>query len=77
MITDTDVKKLKRTFATKKELHKSENRLINVIESVANTIITEIRKELRSEIGSLRTEIAGVLKNHETRITLLEKKDLN
>lgn len=51
MITKTDRELLKedfkKVFATKKELKKTEERLIEVVESVGNVVVKEIRAEIK------------------------------
>ena len=71
MITDIDVKKLKKIFVTKEELKQTEKRLLNSLVEFKDSILKEIidlRDDVRVVIG-----YRDMLEDHEQRLTKIEK----
>lgn len=85
MITDADIKKMKKVFATKEELNKLDSKMdrgfIEIIDFIVETK-NDIMKELnnfRGEFNEFRNEMRdinrgnqSILNNHESRIAHLE-----
>ena len=72
MLTNSDINKLKETFATKDELQMAKNDLKNDLVNFKDAILHEIlamRDELSIVLG-YREQI----ENHEHRLEKLEKK---
>lgn len=55
MITDADVKKLKRTFATKEELEKLDSRTAEGFLNVQNQL-----NEIKEDISGMKGDISGI-----------------
>lgn len=78
MITDADVRKLKRTFVTKEELNSSQKKLINELDHKLNKN-TERIIEAVSDMLSTKADREDIevyqrqLDNHEDWILTLEK----
>ncbi len=71
MITDIDVKKLKKIFVTKEELKQTEKRLLNSLVEFKDSILKEIidlRDDVRVVIG-----YRDMIEDHEQRLTKIEK----
>lgn len=75
MIDERDIKKLRKEFATKNEVHNIvQNAVKDLIEYISisqQSMKVEIVRDIRQAI---REEIAPVLFNHESRIRNLETK---
>lgn len=85
MITDSDIKKLEKTFATKAEFHALDRKidgvdkkldrsiveLVSFIGEVKESIMNELR-DFRGEVRSNTSHIQSMLDNHESRISHLE-----
>jgi len=82
MITDSDIKKMKKVFATKVELKAEagvlDKKIDGSIQEVLNFIVetkNDIMKELndfRQEMRDINRNYQSTLNNHEARITHLE-----
>ncbi len=70
MITDADIKKLERVFATKKELADTTNSLRRDIVDFKDSILSEIIK-LREDIEVV-IGYRDMIENHDQRIEKLE-----
>lgn len=68
MLTKEDKKWIKNQIGS--TIDKSENRIMQAMESIANTII----KEVNSNIDKLRIDTKAVLDNHERRLGKLEDR---
>lgn len=87
MLTNKDISKLEKKFATKKDLknhptndylRKLTDELIEFITISNEATKKEIIDELGGQIKQLAKEVSSVLTNHEGRIRVLEKhSDLN
>lgn len=78
MITDADIKKMKKVFATKEELKtlnsKMENGFIEIIDFIGETrveIVGIMTKQLE-ELKDITRRHQMTLENHDSRITHLE-----
>ena len=87
MITDSDVKKLKKVFTTKTDLKKelgayaTKNDLHDSLRSMTDELVDLIRishretvREIVGEIKNMREELSGIVTNHGERIGSLEEK---
>ncbi len=77
MLTKADFKELEKKFVTKNEFKNTTTNIVNLIESVANTIITELTGEIRefkAEMREFREEMRAIISNHEHRLDRLEDK---
>lgn len=77
MITDADIKKMKKVFATKDELAETTKELIKLIYSVKSELkadIVDFKDSILSEIIKLREDITVVIgysdriEDHDQRI---------
>lgn len=79
MITDADIKKLKKVFATKEELSKMDMKLDGTFDLLRGDI-TSFKDQILHEIIKLREDITIVvgyrdmIEDHETRIGKIESK---
>ena len=66
MITDADVKKLKRVFVTKDEFSNLKNDIVDFKDSILSEII-KLREDIEVVIG-----YRDMIENHDRRIEKLE-----
>jgi hypothetical protein len=72
MLTKTDWKKLKETFATKEELKEFKTEILAAIISFKDVILHEIQG-LREDV-TIVTGYKDQIEDHETRIETIEKR---
>lgn len=74
MITDKDIEKLKKVFATKDELNGCFKSFAKEIIDYIDSSHQGLHKEMTEYVQTLAKEISSVLTNHEGRIDKLEKR---
>lgn len=68
MLTKEDKKWIKNQIGS--TMDKSENRIMQAMESIANTIV----KEVNGNIDKLRADTRSILDNHERRLSKVEDR---
>lgn len=79
MITDADVEKLKKTFATKdgvkEDLRVLKEDLLDQMDKQMDQKLEKLKKDIIGAVADIIQEgINPILDNHEERITSLEKR---